>query len=190
MERDRGRVVALRQQGLSVCQISTRLAAEGTPLNRTSVGEVLAEEGFGRLLHHPEPEASISPATVGRGTQLPRAATLDFTTWPDRVSSRMAGLLLAMPDLVALDLPGLARRAGYPGIRVIPAASWLLSLLALKLTATPGKCRMWTICCSSTRPRPCSPVWAPCRRSQPALRTPTAPATSTSARSWPVWIPT
>ncbi len=44
--------------------------------------------------------------------------------------------LLAIPDLVALDLPALAAAAGYPGTRVIPATSWLLSLLALKLTAT------------------------------------------------------
>src|SRR6266566_6760287 len=43
--------------------------------------------------------------------------------------------LLAIPDLVALDLPALAAAAGYPGTRVIPATSWLLSLLALKLTA-------------------------------------------------------
>ena len=47
-----------------------------------------------------------------------------------------AGLLLLVPDLVALDLPGLVRRAGYPGTRIVPAASWLLSLLALKLTRT------------------------------------------------------
>ncbi len=135
-ERVRGRVVALRRQGLSVYEISTRLAAEGTPLNRTSVGQILTEEGFGRLLRHPEPEASISPGTAGRDTQLPRAASLDFAAWPQRVHSRMAGLLLAIPDLVAFDLPGLARRAGYPGTSVIPATSWLLSLLALKLTAT------------------------------------------------------
>ncbi len=48
----------------------------------------------------------------------------------------MAGLLLAIPDLVALDLPALATAASYPGTSVIPATSWLLSLLALKLTAT------------------------------------------------------
>jgi len=41
-----------------------------------------------------------------------------------------------LPDLVNLDLPDLAGRAGYPGTRVIPAISWLLSLLALKLTRT------------------------------------------------------
>src|SRR5947209_9515890 len=38
-ERVRGRIVALRRQGLSVYEISARLAGEGTPLNRTSVGE-------------------------------------------------------------------------------------------------------------------------------------------------------
>ncbi len=135
-EKARGRVVELRRQGLSVYEISARLSAAGTPLNRTSVGQILAEEGFGRLLRHPEAEASVSPATAGRDTHLPRAATLDFTTWPARVHSRMAGLLLAIPDLVALDLPALAKQAGYPGTRVVPATSWLLSLLALKLTAT------------------------------------------------------
>src|SRR3974390_3222816 len=64
----RGRVVELRRQGLSVPEISARLAAEGRPLNRTGVGQVLAEEGFGRLLRHPEPEASLSPATAARDT--------------------------------------------------------------------------------------------------------------------------
>ena len=132
----RGRVIELRRQGLSVHEISARLAAEGRPLNRTGVGQVLAEEGFGRLLRHPEPEASISPATAGRDTKLPRAKVIDFAAFPAAATTRLAGLLLAVPDLVALDLPALARKAGYPGTRVIPATSWLLSLLALKLTAT------------------------------------------------------
>ncbi len=132
----RGRVIELRRQGLSVHEISTRLAAEGRPLNRTGVGQILAGEGFGRVLRHPEPEASISPATAGRDTKLPRAKVIDFAAFPAAASTRLAGLLLAVPDLAALDLPALARAAGYPGTKAIPAASWLLSLLALKLTAT------------------------------------------------------
>jgi hypothetical protein len=132
----RARVIALRRQGLSVHEISARLTAEGRPLNRTGVGQILAEEGFGRLLRHPAPEASISPATRGRDTRLPRARVIDFDAFPERADTRLAGLLLAVPDLVALDLPALARKAGYPGTKVIPAVSWLLSLLALKLTAT------------------------------------------------------
>jgi transposase len=135
-QRVRGRVIELRRDGLSTYEISARLAAEGTPLNRTSVGEILAEEGFGRLLRHPDPIASTSPATPGRDTRLPRTAKLDFTRWPATVETGKAGLLLLIPDLVALDLPALIDRAGYPGTRVVPATSWLLSLLALKLTRT------------------------------------------------------
>jgi len=135
-DRARGRVIALRRQGLSTYEISAQLAGEHTPLNRTSVAEILTEEGFGRLLRHPEPAASINPATPGRDTGLPRTAKLDFTSWPTRVETGKAGLLLLVPDLIALDLPGLVRDAGYTGTRVVPATSWLLSLLALKLSRT------------------------------------------------------
>src|SRR4029453_5336346 len=109
---------------------------EHTPLNRTSVGEILAEEGFGRLLRGPEPSESISPATPGRDRYLPRASVIDFAAWPRRLDTTRAGLLLVLPDLAALDLAGLVRTAGYPATRVVPAVSWLLSLLALKLTRT------------------------------------------------------
>jgi len=135
-DRARARAVELRRAGLSVHEISARLRAGGTPLNRTGVGQVLAEEGFGRLLRGPAPEASASPATAGRDTRLPRAAVLDFAAVPARAETRLAGLLLAIPDLAALNLPALVRAAGYPGTSVIPATSWLLSLLALKLTGT------------------------------------------------------
>ena len=135
-DRARARVLELRRAGLSVHEISARLRAEGTPLNRTGVGQILAEEGFGLLLRGPAPEASTSPATPGRDTGLPRAAVIDFAAFPARTETRLAGLLLALPDLVALDLPALTGKAGYPGTSVIPAVSWLLSLLALKLTGT------------------------------------------------------
>jgi transposase len=138
----RARVIQLRRQGLSVYEISARLAAEGRPLNRTGVGQILAEEGFGRLLRGPAAQASTSPGTAGRDTGLPRAAVIDFAAFPTRVDTRLAGLLLTIPDLVALDLPGLARAAGYPGTSVIPAVSWLLSLLALKLTGTRRVCHV------------------------------------------------
>ena len=135
-DRVRGRVIELRRQGLSSYEISARLAAEKTPLNRTSVAEILAEEGFGRLQRAPGAEASDNPATAGRDTTLPRTGVLDFAAWPERCESTRAGLLLVLPDLASLDLPALVTRAGYPGTRIVPTLSWLLSLLALKLTRT------------------------------------------------------
>ncbi len=130
------RVIELRRLGLSVHEISARLAAEGTGLNRTGVGQILAEEGFGRLLRGPAPEASASPATAGRDTRLPAARVIDFDAFPARAETSLAGLLLAVPDLIALDLPALVKAAGYPGTAAIPPVSRILSLLALKLTAT------------------------------------------------------
>ncbi len=109
---------------------------EGSPLNRTGVGQILTEEGFGRLLRDPEPEQSINPATSGRDTRLPRTSRINFDVFPAHVHTSMAGLLLAIPDLVALDLPRLVARAGYPGTSVVPATSWIACLLALKLTGT------------------------------------------------------
>lgn len=135
-DRARGRVIELRRDGLSSYEISRRLAAEGTPLNRTGVAEILTEEGFGRLLRHPEPDLSRSAATPGRDTRLPRTGRLDLTAWPSRVETGKAGLLLLIPDLVGFDLPALVAAAGYPGTRVVPALSWLASLLVLKLTRT------------------------------------------------------
>lgn len=70
-ERARGTVIELRRQGLSVYEIFTRLATEGRPPNRAGVGEILAEEGCGRLLLGPADEASVNPGTAGRDTQLP-----------------------------------------------------------------------------------------------------------------------
>jgi hypothetical protein len=133
-DKARARAVELRRaEDLSVYEISRRLAAEGTPLNRTSVAEILKEEGFGRLLRHPSGAASASPATPGRDTTLPRAAALRAAGPAPEGPTRNAGMLLAVPDLIALDLPGAADAAGYRSTRDIPAANMLASLLALKL---------------------------------------------------------
>ncbi len=72
-DRARGRVIALRRQGLSTYEISARLAAEGTPLNRTSVAEILSEEGFGRLLRHPaeQPPPRRPPPAATPGCPAP-----------------------------------------------------------------------------------------------------------------------
>jgi hypothetical protein len=130
-EAARARIVQLRRAGHSIDEIAVALRDEGTPLNRTGISEVVAEEGFERLWRRPEP-ARGAP----RRETLPRAKVIDFDEWPQRCDTKLAGLLLAVPELVALDLPGLVAAAGYPGTTVIPAVSSVLSLLALKLTGT------------------------------------------------------
>jgi hypothetical protein len=92
---------------------------------------VIAAEGLPRLWRRPDAERG----GVAREIQA-RAEALDFTALPERAETRMAGLLLAVPDLIALGVPDMVAAAGYPSTPRIPALSYVLSLLALKLTAT------------------------------------------------------
>jgi hypothetical protein len=127
----RPRIIELRAAGHSIDEIAQVLAAEGTPLNRTGIAEVIAEEGLPRLWRRPD-AARGGPA---REIQA-RAEALDFTALPERAETRLAGLFLAIPDLIALGVPDMVTAAGYPATPKIPALSYILSLLALKLTST------------------------------------------------------
>ena len=108
-----------------------------TPLNRTASPRSCSEEGFGRLLRHPEPEASINPATPGRDTRLPaaRVTGLGHLAGPGRHRPGRAAARCC-PTWSPWTCPTWSDAAGYPGTRVIPAIRWLLTLLALKLTRT------------------------------------------------------
>ena len=184
-DRARARVIELRRQGLSTHEISTQLGAEGTPLNRTSVGEVLTEEGFGRLLRHPDPVAS-SRRDARPGHPPARTAKLDFAAWPATVETGKAGLLLLLPDLIDLDLPGLVEQAGYPGTRVVAATSWLLSLLALKLTRTRRVSHVDDLLLSD----PAASLFAGLAtlpKKSALTNYSSGPATTTSAASSPPW---
>ena len=127
----RERIIELRQGGHSAYEIAATLAEEGIALNRTGVAEVLAEEGFERLWPRPYAERGLP-----RREPPERTGVIDFAELPARAETKLAGLLLVIPDLITLDLPGLVTAAGYPGTKVIPALSSILSLLALKLTGT------------------------------------------------------
>ncbi len=129
-EAARPQVVKLRRQGLSVYEIAEALKASPTPLNRTGVTEILHEEGFARF--QPRPHAARGGPSL---EPLQRAQKIDFDRFPRQFRTEAAGVFLAIPELLALDLPALVRQAGYPGTRDIPAISSILSLLALKLVA-------------------------------------------------------
>src|SRR2546430_4414650 len=127
----RPRILELRGAGHSIDEIAQALAAEGTPLNRTGIAEVIAAEGLPRLWRRPGAERG----GVRREIQA-RAEALDFTALPERTETKLAGLLLVIPDLIALGLPEMVTAAGYPSTPRIPALSYVRSLLALKLTST------------------------------------------------------
>jgi hypothetical protein len=121
----RSLALALRAERRSLRQIERAVAAAGTPLSRTAIGELLADAGA---------EAPATPA-VATTAAAPKTRRLRADDWPaeGRLSSEHAGLFLLVPELVALDLPALSAAAGYPGSRQLSALNSLLALLALKL---------------------------------------------------------
>ena len=105
----------------------------------------LLATGAGRLGAHrttgPVALAPVFPLALtepslatARDTGTPPAC--DSFVEPDLLNE--GRVLLVIPDLIALDLPALIRKVGYPGTAAIPPVSRILSLLALKLTATPA----------------------------------------------------
>src|SRR6266545_690291 len=123
----RDQVLRLRQAGHSITEIEQELATTATPLNRTGIWELLRDEGFERLPTRP-PDQRGSP----RRDHPPRTRRITWPPQPLRLPSDVAGVLLLVPGLVALDLPGAVSAARLPGTREVSALCSVLSLLALK----------------------------------------------------------
>jgi hypothetical protein len=123
----RAAVLRLRAQGHSIDEITAALAEGANPLNRTGVWEICRDEGYERLSTR-----SASPGLVLRDRQ-PRVRVISWPGAPVLQETSFAGLLLLVPALVELDLPGAVRSARMPGTREVPALASVLSLLALKM---------------------------------------------------------
>ncbi|MGH2781924.1 MAG: helix-turn-helix domain-containing protein [Thermoleophilaceae bacterium] len=129
----RERAIELRRQRHGLDEIVAELARAGTPLSRTAVWEILGEQGLARM---PRPPATARPrAPEPERLAAPKAHVLEDDEWPaaGSVQSAHAGLFLLIGDLIALDLPGLVKAAGWPSTSQLAALRSVLSLIALKL---------------------------------------------------------
>jgi transposase len=141
----RARAIELRRARHGIEEIVAELERAGTPLSRTAVWELLDEEGLSRMPKPPaEPEAEPAPAPL----QAAKARVLSDEDWPQtgRVQTQHAGLFLLVPELVALDLPGLIEAAGWPSTRQLSAVHSVLSLLALKLSGRRRRSHARSVC--------------------------------------------
>ena len=93
----------------------------------------------------------------GGGPELPEVADCRAVNLAvDRSwRTRVAGVFLFLPLLARLGFQQLVTDADYPGSKMIPPASALLSLLALKLLDKERAATSMTS--TSTRPWGCSP---------------------------------
>ena len=128
----RERVIELRRARHGIEEIVAELERAGTPLSRTAVWEILREAGLSRMpaLRPPTPEPAPQQLAAEKVRVLANA------DWPVQgsIQTQHAGLFLLIPELVALDLPGLVTDAGWPSTSQLPAIRSVLALLALKLS--------------------------------------------------------
>jgi transposase len=128
--------LALRKQNHSVYEISEALKEQGMALSPTAVREVLRAEGFAPLPRRLDEER---PARVGP-TLEPVADAREFALVPGtQFTTRCGGLFLFLPELVRLQVAGLANAAKLPGSVMIPAGHALRAALALKLWSIERK---------------------------------------------------
>ena len=124
--------IELRRQRHGLDEIVSELQRAGTPLSRTAVWEVLGEAGLARMPSPAAPGRSPEPARL----PAPKVRVLAEGEWPaaGSVQSAHAGLFLLIGELVALDLPGLVKAAGWPSTSQLSALRSVLALMALKLS--------------------------------------------------------
>lgn len=127
----RRKIRAWRERRLSAGEIAELLSEEGVDISVRTVERVLAEEGFAKLPRR----TRIKLGLTVKGVEIPqRSQTISIGDLEGRsFDSPAAGIFLFAPFLAQLDIAKVVKDAHLPGTRVIPALSYFLSFLALKL---------------------------------------------------------
>ncbi|HDQ93162.1 MAG TPA: transposase [Synergistetes bacterium] len=130
----RRKIRTWREGDLAAGEIAQLLSEEGVDISVRTVERVLAEEGFPKLPRRTRLKIglTVQGAEVPRKTAGVTVGELEGRRFP----CESAGAFLFAPFLEKLQVPELVRSAGLPGSKVIPAVSYFLSFLALKLVGT------------------------------------------------------
>lgn len=130
----RRKIRAWREKELSAGEIAQLLSEDGVDISVRTVERVLAEEGFHKLPRRTRLKIGL---TV-KGAEVPqRTEGVSIAGMEGRhLSCESAGAFLFAPFLEKFQATELVRSAGLPGTKAIPAVSYFLSFLALKLIGT------------------------------------------------------
>ena len=123
-----------RENRLSAGEITQLLSEEGVELSVRTVERVLAEEGFTKLPRR----SRLKLGLTVKGAKVPavsEAITVSAVTGK-HVGCEAAGVFLFAPFIEKFNISNIVKKAGLPGTKMIPATSYLLSFLALKLIGT------------------------------------------------------
>lgn len=133
-EEVRRKICTWRDKRLSAAEIAGLLSEEGVELSVRTVERVLAEAGYPRLPRR----ARLKLGLTVRGAEVPqRSRSLTVQDLEGQsFECAGAGVFLFAPFLTRLDIQQVVRNAALPGSQEIPALSYFLSFLALKLLGT------------------------------------------------------
>ncbi len=123
-----------REHRLSAGEIAQLLSEGGVELSVRTVERILAEEGFTKLPRR----SRLKLGLTVKGAKVPavsEAITVSAVTGK-HVDCEAAGVFLFAPFIEKLNMRNIVKQAGLPGTKMIPATSYLLSFLALKLIGT------------------------------------------------------
>jgi transposase len=130
----RAKICNWREHRLSAGEITELLSEEGIEVSVRTIERLLAEEGYPRLPRR----TRLKLGMTVKGAQVPavaqRISLADVSQRP--FDSEAAGIFLFAPFIEKLNLAKVVEEAGLPGTKAIPALSYLLSFLALKLLGT------------------------------------------------------
>jgi hypothetical protein len=130
----RDRACGLRRQGHTLGQLHVQLQAEGPTVSEAYLVRVLQNEGLATKGQRCRPVRRPGDR-ANDGSLVPAVA--DVQQWAltngRQFATKVAGLFLFLPQLLALDLPNAVRQAGLPGSEPIPPLQAFLALLVPKL---------------------------------------------------------
>ena len=127
----RHKIRTWRENHLSAGEITQLLTEEGVEISVRTVERVLAEEGFSKLPRR----IGLKIGRTVKGAEVPLKSERITVGHLEgqRLDSESAGIFLFAPFLEKFQVWDLIVQAGLPGSQMIPAVSYLLSFLALKL---------------------------------------------------------
>jgi len=127
----REKIRAWREKRLSAGEIAQLLAEDEVEISVRTVERVLAEEGFSKLPRRTRLKIGLTVRGAAVPEKSRRVALKSLQG--QRFESSAAGVFLFAPFLAQLEIAEVVREAALPGSQAIPALSYLLSFLALKL---------------------------------------------------------
>jgi hypothetical protein len=130
----RRKILAWREKDLSAGEIAQLLSEDGVDISVRMAERVLAKKGFPKLPRRTRLKIGLTVKEAEVPQKMTGIVIEQMEVW--HFVGDPAGVFLFAPFLEKFQAPELIRSAGLPGTKVIPAVSYFLPFLALKLIST------------------------------------------------------